>query len=55
MDLETGSIAIYSRSNGRGNEELGSIGILSGVCHAEYTGLGVLQFEVLIIKLVAID
>jgi hypothetical protein len=31
-----------------GDEELGSVGVLSGVGHGEETRLGVLQLEVLI-------
>lgn len=43
------------RSNSCGYEELGTVGVLSGVGHAEHASLGVLQFEVLIGKLVPID
>ena len=43
------------RSNGSGYEELGTVGVFSRVGHAEYAGLGVFQFEVLIRKLVPID
>ena len=43
------------RSNGCGYEELGTVGVLAGVGHTEHAGLGVLQFEVLIRKLVSID
>ena len=48
-------ITISLRSNGCGNKELGSVGVLAGVGHAKYAGLGVLQLEVLIRKLVPID
>lgn len=44
-----------SRSNGCGYEELGTVGVFSRICHTEYAGLGVLQFEVLVGKLVAVD
>ena len=40
---------------GGGDEKLGAIGVLSCVGHGEETGLGVLQLEVLICELVAID
>lgn len=43
------------RGNGCGYEELGTVGVLSRVGHAEHAGLAVLQFEVLIRKLVPID
>ena len=48
-------VTICLRSNGCGDKELGSVGVLAGVGHAKYAGLGVLQFEVLIRKLVPID
>jgi hypothetical protein len=40
---------------GGGDEELRSIGVLSSVGHAEKANLGVLQLEVLIGELVAVD
>lgn len=40
---------------GGSDEELGAIGVLSGVGHGEKTGLGVLQLEVLVCELVAVD
>lgn len=43
------------RGDGRGNEELGAIGILARVGHAEHASLGVLQLEVLIWKFVPVD
>lgn len=43
------------RSNGCGYEKLGTIGVLSGVGHAEKASLGVLQFEVLIREFGPID
>jgi len=42
------------RSRG-GDEELGSIGVSASIGHAEKTDLGVLQLEVLISELVAVD
>lgn len=55
MEPRLGIIAADLRSNGCGYEELGTVGVLSGVGHAEYAGLGVLQFEVLIRKFAPID
>ena len=46
---------IEPRSYGGGNEELGSIGVFAGICHAEYTLLRMLQLEVLVWEFVAID
>jgi hypothetical protein len=40
---------------GGGDEELGAIGILSCVGHAEKTNLGVLELEVLIWEFVTVD
>ena len=34
---------------------MGAIGVLSGIGHAEKTGLGVLQLEVLVWELGAVD
>lgn len=45
----------YSRSDNSGNEELRSVGVLSGVGHAQKSGASVLQLEVLIGELLAID
>jgi len=47
--------AIEMGRSGSGNEELRSVGILSGVGHRHKTLLGVLQLEVLIGKLVTVD
>ena len=38
-----------------GDEELGSIGVLAGISHADPEGAFVLQFEVLILKFVSIN
>ena len=43
------------RSNGCGYKELGAVGVLSGVGHAENASLGVLQFEILIGEFGSID
>lgn len=43
------------RSNNSGDEELGAVGVLSGVGHGENALLGVLELEVLIGKLFAVD
>ena len=44
-----------SRSDGCGNKELRTVGVFSRIGHAEYAGLGVLQFEVLVGELVPVD
>ena len=46
---------IYSRGNSSRDEELRSIRVLAGVGHTEHTSLAVLQLEVLIRKLLAVD
>jgi len=38
-----------------GDEELGTIGIGTGVCHGEKTGFGMLQFEVFVCEFLTID
>jgi hypothetical protein len=43
------------RSDGGGDEELGTIGVLARVGHAKNTLLGVPQLEVLILELRAVD
>ncbi len=43
------------RSDDRGDEELRAIGVLAGVGHGEGTLLGVLELEVLVGELVAVD
>jgi hypothetical protein len=40
---------------GGSDEELGAVGVLSSIGHGEETLLGVLQLEVLIWELVAVD
>jgi hypothetical protein len=42
-------------SDDGGDEELRAIGVFAGVGHAEKTGLGVLQLEVFICELVAVN
>lgn len=44
-----------SRGDDSGDEELGSIGVGAGVGHGELALLGVLELEVLILELVAVD
>ena len=43
------------RGDGGGDEELGTVGVLTGVGHGEETLLGVAELEVLIGELVAVD
>jgi hypothetical protein len=38
-----------------GDEELGAVGVGAGVGHAEKEGLGVLELEVLVRELLAVD
>lgn len=48
-------LAIEPRGDDGGDEELGAVGVLAGVSHRQETGLGVLQLEVLVGKLLAVD
>lgn len=50
-----GEERVSLRSNNGGDEELGAVGIRSSVGHGQETLLGVLQLEVLILELVAVD
>ena len=47
--------AIQPGGLGRANEKLGSVGVGSGVSHAENSGSSVLQLEVLVLELVTVD
>lgn len=47
--------SIEPASDDCGDEELGAVGVFSGVGHAEQSFAGVLELEVLIWELVAID
>jgi len=44
-----------SRSDNGSDKELGSVGVFASVCHAQKSGTGVLQFEVLVWELVTVD
>jgi len=46
---------IEPRGDDGGDEELGAVGVLSGVGHGEDVGLGVLELEVLICEFLAVD
>jgi len=48
-------LAIEPAGDDGGDEELGTVGVLSGVGHGKETGLGVAELEVLILELLAID
>lgn len=47
--------AVQPGGDGSGDEELGTVGVGSGVGHRKKTLLGVLELEVLILELVAVD
>ena len=55
MRFKVGAEIADLRSNGCGDEELGAIGVFSGVGHAQNAGLGVLQFEILIWEFGSVD
>jgi len=48
-------LAVQPAGDGGGEEELAAVGVGAGVGHGEDTFLGVLQGEVLILELVAVD
>jgi len=48
-------LSVKPRAGNGGNEELGAVGVLAGVGHGEEERLGVLELEVLIGELLAID
>ena len=48
-------LAVEPRSDDSGDEELGSIGVGAGIGHGEEEGFGVLELEVLVGELLAID
>jgi hypothetical protein len=48
-------LAVQPGSLGGGEEELGAVGVGASVGHGENTSTGVLQDEVLVLELVAID
>jgi len=48
-------LSIKPRSLGSTNEKLGTVGIGSSIGHAEDTGASVLELEVLVLELVAVD
>jgi hypothetical protein len=43
------------RGDDGGDEELGTVGVLASVGHGEETLLGVLELEVLVLELLAVD
>ena len=47
--------AIEPRCDDGGDEELRAVGVLASVSHGQETGLGVLQLEVLVRKLLAVN
>jgi hypothetical protein len=48
-------LAIQPGSDNGCNEELGAVGVWAGVGHGEETWLGVLDLEVLVLELLAVD
>jgi hypothetical protein len=48
-------LAIEPRGDNGGDEELGAVGVATGVGHGQKTLLGVLELEVLILEAVAVD
>ena len=48
-------LAVEPGGLGRADEELGAVGVGSGVGHGEDAGAGVLEAEVLVLELVAVD
>ena len=52
---EDGVLAVEPRARDEGQEELRSVGVRSGVRHGEQAGLGVLDDEVLVLELGAVD
>ena len=52
---ENGVLAIEPVAGDEGHEELGAVGVGTGIGHGQVTSLGVLDGEVLIVELVAVD
>jgi len=52
---EDGVLAIQPRGENSGNEELGPVGVLAGICHRQEACFGVLQDKVFVVKLAAVD
>ena len=52
---EYGVLAVQPRGDHGGDEELGSLGVGASVSHGEKSGLGVLDLEVLVVELTAVD
>ena len=50
-----GDREVSLRSDDGGDEELRAVGVLAGVSHREEARLGVLELEVLVRELVAVD
>jgi hypothetical protein len=48
-------LAVEPAAGHEGDEELRAVGVLAGVGHREQVGLGVLQGEVLVLKLLTVD
>ena len=44
-----------SKAEYSSDEELGSIGVWTGICHGEKTWFGVLQFEVFVCEFFTVD
>lgn len=55
QEMQDAGIDIDLRGNGRGDEELRTVGVLSGIGHGQQALLGVLELKVLVLEAVAID
>lgn len=53
--MRKGVLTVQPGGNNSGDEKLGSVGVLTSICHRELTWLVVLQLKVLIFKLGAVD
>ena len=52
---EDDMLAVKPGAGDKGDEELGAVGVFAGVGHGEEVGFGVLDLEVLVLKLFSVD